>query len=124
MISTWRNGSPITLNLFDRVIGSDGVQNLRGSLKARRLLSECGPRGFDYVGDDDADSHVWRAARKVFAVAQSEKRATTLRRRFPEAEIALLPPLMNSASLIARVLRVKQWSKNVLVWCHRLPPIF
>ena len=108
------------LGLFDRVIGSDGVQNLRGSLKAGRLLAECGPRGFDYVGDNDTDSHVWNAARKVFAVVQNEKQATTLRRRFPDAAIALLPRLMTSASLIGRVLRVKQWSKNLLL----LVPLF
>jgi hypothetical protein len=32
------------LGLFDCVIGSDGVQNLRGSLKAGRLVAECASR--------------------------------------------------------------------------------
>jgi hypothetical protein len=78
------------------------------------------PRGFDYVGDNDTDSHVWHAAREVFAVVQNQKQATTLRRRFPDAAIALLPRLITSASLIGRVLRVKQWSKNLLL----LVPLF
>jgi 4-hydroxybenzoate polyprenyltransferase/phosphoserine phosphatase len=108
------------LGLFDRVIGSDGVQNLRGPLKAKRLVEECGHGGFDYLGDGDTDLPVWKAARKVSALLRHKTQATALRGHFPDADVALLPRLMHPVLCLIHLLRVKQWSKNILV----LVPLF
>lgn len=108
------------LGLFDRVIGSDGVQNLRGPLKAKRLVEECGDGGFDYLGDGDTDLPVWKAARKVSALLRHKTQATALRGHFPDADVALLPRLMHPVLCLIHLLRVKQWSKNILV----LVPLF
>lgn len=48
-------------DVFDRVIGSDGETNNKGSAKARLLMKEA-PGGFEYVGDSPADFKVWRSA--------------------------------------------------------------
>lgn len=106
--------------LFDRVIGSDGVQNLRGPLKAKKLVEECGHGGFDYIGDGDTDLPVWKAARKISAIVRHKTRATALKRHFPDADVALLPQVMHPLRCIGQALRVKQWSKNILV----LVPLF
>src|SRR5262245_36080151 len=50
------------LRLFDEVICSDGVHNLKGEQKAAALIKRFGPKGFDYVGNDRSDLPSWRAA--------------------------------------------------------------
>jgi phosphoserine phosphatase len=56
------------LKLFDEVIGSDGVTNLKGTAKAELLVKKFGRGGFDYAGDSAADIPVWEAARQAYAV--------------------------------------------------------
>jgi hypothetical protein len=56
------------LKLFDEVIGSDGVINVRGTTKAALLVKKFGRGGFDYAGDSAVDIPVWEAARYVIAV--------------------------------------------------------
>ena len=40
--------------IFEAVIGSDGVNNLKGQKKAHALISLLGERNFDYAGDSKA----------------------------------------------------------------------
>ena len=49
------------LGLFDRVLASDGVVNLKGSAKAKVLNSEFGSN-FTYIGSDYADLAAWAVA--------------------------------------------------------------
>ncbi|HEV7880065.1 hypothetical protein [Bradyrhizobium sp.] len=55
------------LTFIDRVLASDGRQNLKGSAKAG-LLRELFPAGFIYAGDSAADLRVWRHARGIVLV--------------------------------------------------------
>ena len=50
---------------IDGIFASDGKTNLKGKIKAERLVSAFGEHGFDYIGNSKADLPVWRAARKV-----------------------------------------------------------
>jgi phosphoserine phosphatase len=59
------------LKLFDAVIGSDGVTNLRGRAKAALLVEKFGRGGFDYAGNSVADIPVWKAARHAYVVRPS-----------------------------------------------------
>ena len=56
---------------FDEACGSDGARNLGGRAKCAALRERFGPAGFDYVGNDRSDLHVWRAARRATVVDPS-----------------------------------------------------
>jgi hypothetical protein len=59
------------LGLFNDVMSSDGVINLKGVTKARALTDRYGQGGFDYVGNDYCDIPVWEQGRKVYVVAKN-----------------------------------------------------
>ncbi len=69
------------LKLFDEVIGSDGVTNLKGTAKAALLVQRFGRGGFDYAGDSAADIPVWEAARRAYAVNPAPAARRWLRQR-------------------------------------------
>lgn len=62
------------LGIFDEVIASDGVNNMKGSDKTAALVARFGARGYDYAGDCDADLPVWRQAHAAILVNYSEAR--------------------------------------------------
>jgi apolipoprotein N-acyltransferase len=59
------------LGLFDEVLASDGITNLRRDYKRQALVQEFGERGFDYAGNSADDLAVWRSARKAIVVNAS-----------------------------------------------------
>lgn len=91
------------VGLFDGVIASDGVHNLKGEAKAAALAERFGERGFDYAGEGRFDVPVWERARRPVVV----RRATT------------------TVRAVLRAVRAYQWAKNLLVFvplatAHRL----
>ena len=95
------------LGLFDEVLASNDQVNLKGTTKADQLVAKFGERGFDYIGDSRADLAVWVRAAKKISVS------------------SLVPPggerlgAVTSESPLARwirLLRVRHWIKNVLVF--------
>ena len=59
------------VGLFDEVLASDGVTNLRGENKRLALVGKYGERGFDYAGNSRDDLAVWRSARLAVVVNAS-----------------------------------------------------
>lgn len=57
------------VGLFDRIIASDGVRNLKAGAKAEQLLASFGEQGFDYIGDSRADLAVWPHAAQRLTVS-------------------------------------------------------
>ena len=117
------------LGLFDEVIATSREGNMKGEAKALRIAQECGPGTFDYVGDSDADLHVWRHCRHAYVVESSDR----LSRRIPsevEVKRVFRPEASSSAAGAAiNALRPHQWAKNLLIFipliaAHRLtqPP--
>jgi 4-hydroxybenzoate polyprenyltransferase/phosphoserine phosphatase len=102
------------LGLFDQVLASDGKLNLAGEQKRRRLVAEFGEKGFDYVGNAQADVAVWRSARTAVLVGGS----AGLRRRVA----ALTGPgqvIEGDNARLAdylRALRLHHWLKNLLLF--------
>jgi 4-hydroxybenzoate polyprenyltransferase len=98
---------------FDGVFASDEVINLKGKVKADRLVAAFGLHGFDYIGNDRADIPVWLAARSALVVRPSNKVARRINREIKDSvilttrEAALFPILW--------ALRPHQWLKNTLV---------
>lgn len=56
------------IGLFEDVMASDGVTNLRALAKAHALTKRFGDKGFDYAGNSRDDLHVWRDAHACVAV--------------------------------------------------------
>jgi 4-hydroxybenzoate polyprenyltransferase/phosphoserine phosphatase len=112
------------LGLFDEVMASDGQHNLSASNKAAALESRFGHQGFDYAGNSHDDVHVWEKARQAIVVnasASVEQQA----RACCQIEAVFIPQPSASAQL-PRVLRLHQWTKNLLLFiaplaAHQIP---
>lgn len=105
------------LDCFDEVHGSDGANNLKGSIKAEFLTNRFGAQRFDYMGDSLADLPVWHAARQTITVGA----AARLRRKVDAA----LPGAVHlggpaSARAYLKAMRPHQWAKNALIF---VPPL-
>ena len=101
------------LDLFDRVLASDGKNNLSGSNKLAAIRDSIGTP-FTYIGDSRKDLKVWCGAASGICVgapprlARAAAKATVIERAFP-AETAWPAALM-------RAIRPHQWVKNLLVF--------
>ena len=100
--------------LFDEVYGSDGKRNLKGAVKAAFLIDRFGERGFDYIGDSDADLPVWAQARQALTVAAAPALCRAAERT--NADIKHLAPPIPKVPAMLRALRPHQWSKNLLLF--------
>ncbi len=102
------------LQIFDRVMASDGRTNLSGVAKRDRLVAEFGTAGFDYVGNSRKDQVIWQAARRALVVGsqlsidKARARLTNVGQVF-EVDAA-------GWRMRLRPLRLYQWLKNVLVF--------
>jgi 4-hydroxybenzoate polyprenyltransferase len=102
------------LRLFDEVICSDGIRNLKGDEKAAALIERFGQKGFDYVGNDLSDLPIWSAAASVVTVNASRRVMHEVRQLgLPTTTFETQPTLISAA---VRAMRPHQWSKNVLVF--------
>ncbi len=100
--------------LFDRVIGSDGVTNNKGSAKASLLQREA-PNGFEYVGDSPADVKVWKKSAVASYVGKGAPRRRAIEALgVPVAESFDRPKAGVGAWI--KALRPHQWAKNGLIF--------
>jgi 4-hydroxybenzoate polyprenyltransferase len=101
------------LELFDEVLASDGVRNLKGAVKADLLAERFGVGAFSYVGNSWPDLHVWRRAGSAVIVNAPARLATRVSRITPvEHQIDTRPFRLFS---LLKALRPHQWLKNFLV---------
>jgi hypothetical protein len=101
------------VGLFDNVLGSDGVHNLKGAKKLDALRARYGV-DFDYAGDSSADLPIWRICREAILVNPSRR---TLREATESARIGrVFESRQRTAPLIFRELRVRRWGKNLLIF--------
>jgi 4-hydroxybenzoate polyprenyltransferase len=102
------------LGLFDEVICSDGVRNLKGETKAAALVERFGRGAFDYAGNDRADLAIWQVARKAIVVNATRSTRNKLLGQSPvDAEFDSHSPLFRNA---LKAMRPHQWSKNILIF--------
>jgi 4-hydroxybenzoate polyprenyltransferase len=105
------------LGIFDGVMGSTAEIHLTGPRKQAALVERFGANGYDYVGDSGDDLPVWQSARQAYCVASKEQ----LWGRIQRAKLTVEPlrfdgPRPSRWKLTARLLRLHQWLKNVLVF--------
>jgi 4-hydroxybenzoate polyprenyltransferase/phosphoserine phosphatase len=101
------------LGFFSGWFASDGTTNLAGATKAGRLVDVFGRGGFDYIGNGAADIPVWAVCRKRIAIRAPSQVRSRLLCLDPETEF--LSHERPTWQVWARLLRVHQYSKNVLV---------
>ena len=108
------HGIAETVGLFDEVIASDGVRNLKGAAKARELVRRFGHKGFDYAGDSRVDLEVWREADGIILVNASPSVARAARN---EGTVVAEFGRQQTVKLAAlKAMRPYQWVKNLLVF--------
>jgi len=106
------------IGLFDEVVASDEIHNLKGRAKAAALCARFGRHGFAYAGNDKSDLSVWAASGSALLVNVAPAVARRARKLVPvETAIAGHPAPL---SALLRAMRPHQWVKNFLVFI----PIF
>jgi 4-hydroxybenzoate polyprenyltransferase/phosphoserine phosphatase len=113
----WAREVADQLGLFDDVIASDGVRNLKGSAKLVALEEYCRVHGFerfDYVGDAPADLPIWVRTEHALAVAPS----ASLRRALVKSGVTSREFGLRGSKwkTIIQLIRPKQWVKNLLLF--------
>ncbi|HLY45160.1 MAG TPA: UbiA family prenyltransferase [Stellaceae bacterium] len=100
------------LGLFNIVFATDSRVNLKGSQKASLLNEELGR--FSYLGNDESDIAVWKAAETV-GIANASKE---LERRIASDYIVevQIPRRRGTFRSMINALRPYQWAKNLLVF--------
>lgn len=122
----WAGQMADHLGLFADVLSSDAHRNLKGPQKLLAIQDYCRAhdyRSFAYMGDAQADLHVWREAAEIYVVQPSPAMLSAVREiREPHGIFGRQPPRLRAAW---RLLRPQQWVKNILllaplVLAHRL----
>ena len=101
------NACAAELGLFDEVLASHHDVNLKGKTKADLLVAKFGVAGFDYIGDSRADLPVWANAANKYSTSNLVPLGVE---RVGAAQSE------SSMSAWIRLLRVRHWVKNVLVF--------
>ena len=104
---TIANACAAELGLFDQVLASSDSVNFKGRTKANQLVAKFGVGGFDYIGDSRADLPVWASAAKKYSASNLVPLG---------GERLGAPQTESSLSAWIRLLRVRHWVKNVLVF--------
>ena len=106
------------LGLFDDVIASDGITNLKGEAKAKALVDLYGERGFAYAGNSRSDLPVWRRAKSALLVNTNRSVSRTAENLLPiERKFHDRKPMLYA---LMKEIRPHQWIKNILIF---IPPM-
>jgi len=101
-------------DIFERVIGSDGITNNKGGAKARLLEREA-PGGFEYVGDSPADIKVWARAKVASHVDKGEGRTRAIQRMGIPVARSFERPKAGLAAWL-KAMRLHRWARNALIF--------
>lgn len=102
------------LHVFDKVLYSDKITNMKGNTKASKLVELFGDKGFVYAGDSNSDLPVWQSASAAILVDCPESLKRKIQANTPiEKEFKLKN---NIFKLIIKEMRLYQWVKNLLVF--------
>jgi len=102
------------VGIFERVLATENGRNLSGNAKRDTLVSNFGPKRFDYAGNALADLKIWPHARRAIVVhaergvERAAARLSTVERVFPRGKRTL--------SNYLRAIRLYQWVKNLLIF--------
>ncbi|OKH11061.1 UbiA family prenyltransferase [[Limnothrix rosea] IAM M-220] len=103
------------LQIFDAVFATNDNLNLKGTKKRNLLVEKFGEKGFDYIGDCEADLPVWQSAEEAYIVSSSESFIKKVQQQCNVIDVFQSRQKSYLASL-AKALRPYQWVKNVLLF--------
>ncbi len=95
------------------VMGTTPDRNLKGEAKAQALIERYGERGFDYIGDSEADLSVWAKSNKAIAVSPNAGTRANLEKMGGNVEFLSGGPRPGA---LWKALRPHQWVKNTLIF--------
>lgn len=102
------------LQIFDRVLASDGNRNLKGIEKISAIKLDCGGCDFAYAGDSSADLVIWREATEAIVVGSH--RGIEKKLQQSGVKISKVFPETDSIMELFKAIRPHQWAKNLLVF--------
>jgi len=102
------------LQLFDEVIASDSITNIKSNNKRKALEKRYGLKGYDYAGNSSADIEVWAGSAKAIVVNASNAVKEKASRVACVSKVFSPQPI--NMSLWRKVFRVHQWLKNTLLF--------
>ncbi len=102
----------------DSVMATTEKNNLTGDNKLQAILGECGQGDFVYAGNETVDLEIWRCAGGA-VVCGNARLAAAAAKVTPVQEH--IRPSRVGVGVLARTLRMHQWSKNVLLFLPFLP---
>jgi 4-hydroxybenzoate polyprenyltransferase/phosphoserine phosphatase len=104
----------------DSVMATTEKRNLTGERKLQAILGECEQGEFVYAGNETIDLEIWRCAGGAVVCGNTRLAAAAAKVTPVQAHIR---PRRVGLGVLARALRMHQWSKNVLVFLPFLPAI-
>ncbi len=102
------------VDIFSEVIATEDGHNLTGRNKAKLLEQRYGLQGFDYIGNEAKDMHIWSLARKALLVTDSNSLAKSVSEKFDTEKVFQHQPAKLKTYI--KALRIHQWVKNLLVF--------
>lgn len=101
------------LGMFEKVLASDGHNNLTGSRKLQAILNAVPGGCFDYAGNALVDLPIWQRARRAIVVNPEMGVERLARRRAQVVEV--FDDRDRGWSMYLKAVRIHQWLKNLLV---------
>jgi 4-hydroxybenzoate polyprenyltransferase/phosphoserine phosphatase len=102
----------------DSVMATTEKHNLTGDNKLQAILGECDQGEFVYAGNEAVDLEIWRCAGGA-VVCGNARLAAAAAKVTPVQEH--IRPTSVGLRVLAKTLRMHQWSKNVLLFLPFLP---
>ena len=102
------------LEIFERVLASDGETNLSGKTKLDAIRGDCDGSDFEYLGNSAADVPIWRDA-AVATLVQPSAGAARAAESF-EGSVKQIETARPGLGPMLKSMRSYQWIKNALLW--------
>ncbi len=102
----------------DSVMATTEKRNLTGERKLQAILGECGQGDFVYAGNETVDLEIWRCAGGAVVCGNNRLADAAAKVATVQAHIR---PRRLGLGVLARALRMHQWSKNVLLFLPFVP---
>jgi 4-hydroxybenzoate polyprenyltransferase len=100
------------LGLFTGWFASDALTNMSGRTKALLLVEKFGEKGFDYIGNDRTDLHVWEVASKRIGIRTPAR----LNKELASLGVESIDTPKPTWATWLKLMRVHQYTKNALVF--------
>ena len=102
------------INIFDDVIASTGLKNLKGVFKLKAIQGYSNNKKFDYIGDSTADIPIFNEAHRAIIFNPSSYLFNKYKNK--NNVLFLKKKKINKVLIWTKAIRIHQWSKNTLLF--------